>query len=75
MGLGLTLASIRHGYTATEADRRIRDLWDRGLILYSELETKSTKTTHVGSTWHGVRVVPLGLECAAGCGWETTVRP
>lgn len=61
--------------TAAHAERVILEWASRGLVLWNDLETKSTRTRRVcPRCFSGVRERPLGYDCAAGCGWET-VRP
>lgn len=75
MSLGHILHTLRHGFSLEEAEARINDWWQRGMVQYSDLATRSTKITHVGSDGHGVIVLPAAVRCATGCGWERWERP
>ncbi|WP_025324482.1 hypothetical protein [Deferrisoma camini] len=57
--------------TAAEANARIESWARHGLVLWNDLETKSTHASRVcPECLGGVRVVSLGYRCARGCGWE-----
>ncbi len=69
--VGATLSKLRHGFPAQEADRRILEWARLGMVMWGDPETRTTRTRPVcPRCFGGVRVVPLGYECSAGCGWE-----
>jgi len=74
MSWGATLSNLRHGFSLQDAEARIHEWAQRGLVHYSEIETRTTRLVHEGSD-HAVRKMPDALVCVLGCGWERRWKP
>lgn len=58
--------------TAHDADRILSEWADRGYAHCSDVGTKTTRLIRLTcpGCGRGVRLLPAGQKCAAGCGWE-----